>query len=384
MEYHSLKHKENLLKLVHDTMYNVKNQREVNDELYHNLYLYLLELFSELDDQQVQVNILAIKKYMEALLGNTVRVEIYLGNNLYSMLYGEDLDTQLDLSQIETEIDLNELYNHSTTKMFDINSIIGDLPTSTGLMELSDIKRKGTDYSTYKGLAVWVMKPLLQLTPGYVVFLMDGKRHFTPTEKEVINVFMTMIQPVINSKISLERVFEESKIAKEQSHTDGLTRIANRAKFNEDYMYNTSETALKRTLVYIDLCKLKSINDVHGHHIADGVLVEFARQMKEYATVYDGEAYRLGGDEFVILLPHTLRNEDIEKGITSFQSNYHKTVFTNDSGEDFTTQASIGVFENRRAMYTKEQVLKKADELMYISKQDRDTYPIQYSWKPLT
>jgi diguanylate cyclase (GGDEF)-like protein len=54
-------------------------------------------------------------------------------------------------------------------------------------------------------------------------------------------------------------------------------------------------------LIFLDLDKFKSLNDVHGHNAGDMLLVEVATRIKNCVRAADSAA-RLGGDEFVVML----------------------------------------------------------------------------------
>ncbi len=55
-------------------------------------------------------------------------------------------------------------------------------------------------------------------------------------------------------------------------------------------------------LLFLDLDGFKPINDLHGHAVGDGVLVEIAQRLQLSLRDTDSLASRLGGDEFVVLL----------------------------------------------------------------------------------
>ena len=54
----------------------------------------------------------------------------------------------------------------------------------------------------------------------------------------------------------------------------------------------------------LDLDNFKAVNDEHGHHVGDDVLVESVRAMREHLRAED-QLGRLGGEEFLVLLPDT-------------------------------------------------------------------------------
>lgn len=90
---------------------------------------------------------------------------------------------------------------------------------------------------------------------------------------------------------------------KDMALTDGLTGMVNRRGFME-----TVDTAIARArrhghtlaLLYMDLNGFKQINDVHGHHVGDEALREFARRVAQCVRKTDTVS-RLGGDEFTVL-----------------------------------------------------------------------------------
>ena len=98
---------------------------------------------------------------------------------------------------------------------------------------------------------------------------------------------------------------------KQASLTDPLTGIANRRDFVE-----RCEALLRRTtiehqpsaLLLFDLDGFKSVNDTHGHHVGDQLLMEFCRIAESVLRPNDIFG-RVGGEEFGCLIPHASLNE---------------------------------------------------------------------------
>ena len=87
--------------------------------------------------------------------------------------------------------------------------------------------------------------------------------------------------------------------------TDPLTGLLNRRAFEVRAVValaRARERGSPLGLVLFDLDHFKRVNDDHGHHWGDEVLVRFARVLR--AASRDGDLVaRLGGEEFVVLLP---------------------------------------------------------------------------------
>lgn len=92
--------------------------------------------------------------------------------------------------------------------------------------------------------------------------------------------------------------------ARHQAMHDGLTGLYNRAMFNELLVQAVEQCQRGEqlmALLLLDLDDFKAINDGHGHHVGDAMLVEVARRMRGVLRGSDVLA-RLGGDEFAVLL----------------------------------------------------------------------------------
>ena len=84
------------------------------------------------------------------------------------------------------------------------------------------------------------------------------------------------------------------------AHRDALTRVANRAAFND--RLRTERRAID--VLFVDLDHFKSVNDTFGHDVGDRVLTEAASRI-ESTIRQDDTVYRTGGDEFIVLCEAT-------------------------------------------------------------------------------
>lgn len=350
---------------------SIVNRSATSDDLYKTLFLYVVEMMDEISKHS-SIRVDVIKDYMENLLDN-VRVEVFIGEALYGELYGYGKSTLKDLN-------FNEFYNVSTTKELNIEKILEAANYKNDLVEYSGVRLSKIGLPQYKGGAVWVMEPLLGITPGFIVFLRNGEQEFfTPVEKELIRVMMKIMLPVIYSKILTTRIALEAEFAAKTALIDPLTRMNNRKCFNDDYLDNPRVSSTDYVIMFIDLCKLKHINDTYGHDVADGVLIEVGRHLTKLANKLNGKAYRLGGDEFVVAIPSSTSKTEIKAETQKFQDEWKVIDFTT-LNETFNSNVSIGVFSNEFSKTTKNEVVNSADELMYISKNDREKYPIIYNF----
>jgi diguanylate cyclase (GGDEF)-like protein len=99
-----------------------------------------------------------------------------------------------------------------------------------------------------------------------------------------------------------ERRAAEEKIRYLAEH-DGLTGLANRPAMHLrlDVALDQARASGERlALICIDLDRFKESNDLHGHHVGDGLLVEAARRLRQCVAAPSFVA-RLGGDEFVVV-----------------------------------------------------------------------------------
>jgi diguanylate cyclase (GGDEF)-like protein/PAS domain S-box-containing protein len=119
-------------------------------------------------------------------------------------------------------------------------------------------------------------------------------------------------------------------------------------------------------VLFCDLDGFKSINDRFGHNAGDAVLIEVARRLTN--GVRDGDTVaRLGGDEFVVLADGLGRADAADLAVRLRNAIIPPIRV---DGRAVRVGASFGIGWAHCGM-TADEVLKSADERMYVEKRSR-------------
>lgn len=160
-----------------------------------------------------------------------------------------------------------------------------------------------------------------------------------------------------------ENITDKKKIELLAS-TDCLTKVFNRAKFNEVIAQRLEEKQrydVAFSLVLCDIDGFKAINDRFGHGIGDRILQDFAQIVQAQLRSSDFFA-RWGGEEFAILLPNTTVRE-AEKTAQKIRLSIENHPFEHVG----TMTASFGVSE-AAAGETQSVLFEKTDKALYRAK----------------
>lgn len=169
----------------------------------------------------------------------------------------------------------------------------------------------------------------------------------------------------------------------EANHTmrvDHLTGAFNRKSFEEQLkryvsLYQISKNNV--SLIALDIDFFKKINDSYGHDIGDFVLKECVALLKSVFHRETDFVARIGGEEFVVILPDHQIEHAVRKAEEAM-AKIRKEVFIQGNLEiKFTVSMGIAqLLENE----TGEQLLKRADQALYNSKQTgRNKYTVASS-----
>ena len=122
-------------------------------------------------------------------------------------------------------------------------------------------------------------------------------------------------------------------------------------------------------MYFIDIDRLKRINEIFGHITGTKVLEAFSLELHNKLPC-GATLYRYGGDEFVVLI-----NCNDAKILTKdFLRNMLSEVEIKVEEKLFNITSSVGKYEWRAQNITAEGILKKADEKMYEEKNVKKYY----------
>jgi diguanylate cyclase (GGDEF)-like protein/PAS domain S-box-containing protein len=177
----------------------------------------------------------------------------------------------------------------------------------------------------------------------------------------------------IDSVLAISRDITDRKNLEEKLHevsiTDELTGLLNRRGFlifAQKQIELAKRHSSKLSILFVDLNKMKRINDEFGHKEGDLALVDTSHILRKTFRESDIIA-RIGGDEFTVLMPDPPDFPFKETVIRHVEDNLrtHNEL----AGKPYMLSASMGmVYYDQDHPVSLEELLSRADALMYEHK----------------
>lgn len=247
-----------------------------------------------------------------------------------------------------------------------------------------------TSYDVILPFAIYIISPLkIPLTFALVFAFTVGtlsidffyKTGIDPATLNMVLVAQLIVHVIgLGSSIQIQsyrrksfRAYIQEKDAKEMvaylASIDPLTKSMTRQQF-----FNIAESEFQRfsryhrqlSILVLDADHFKNINDTYGHHAGDLVLRSLSLVVLEQKRTQDTYG-RLGGEEFGLLLPET--NLAQAKIVAErVQKAWAQTPCIVD-GKVIHSTVSIGVAEATNDDQSFEDILRRADRMMYKAKE---------------
>ena len=158
---------------------------------------------------------------------------------------------------------------------------------------------------------------------------------------------------------------EKANLRALHDHTTGLP---NRALF-DDRLAHALALAERHdwmvAVMFLDLDRFKSVNDVHGHAAGDIVLTEVAKRLAQDARDED-TVCRNGGDEFLYLLMNPQGPDNVEKIAAAVIENLSRPIRVGE--KQLTVRPSVGIAIYPDGGIDGEALIENADAAMYRAK----------------
>jgi diguanylate cyclase (GGDEF)-like protein len=198
---------------------------------------------------------------------------------------------------------------------------------------------------------------------GLFVANKQGGETFTQEDDDLLLMFALQTATAIENAMLYAKTVE-------MAEKDVLTGLMNRRVFHEQMateFARASRYGGAFSLFMIDIDHFKDINDTYGHQAGDSVLQSLGRLLKEKTRNVDIVA-RYGGEEFAVILPETHEPSASLAG-EMIRTSIAQTPFLLPDGKEIAITISVGVATHPRCGSTIEELIKCADQALYLAKQ---------------
>jgi diguanylate cyclase (GGDEF)-like protein len=151
--------------------------------------------------------------------------------------------------------------------------------------------------------------------------------------------------------------------------TDDCTALYNARHLHfvlDAEIYRSNRYNYEFSVIFIDLDHFKQVNDTYGHLVGSKLLWMIGDLIKGHLRLID-YAFRYGGDEFVVLLPQTSK-ENALMVVRRIKDLLNSTTYFSEEGLNIKITASFGLASFPGDARTRKEILRMADEAMYLVK----------------
>lgn len=206
----------------------------------------------------------------------------------------------------------------------------------------------------------------LEIPLGYVCFYFNN---YDMANYVRIPQLVSMLSNALGGYRNIHYQHYLSARIEQMYRIDPLTGLLNRNGLLREYAQlsaKAQESGGALTLILTDLDGLKYINDNFGHNEGDNAIRTSAEALRA-SCPERAVCARLGGDELVAVYAGEFPSENVIKAQSDYLERYNAG-----SGKPYRVCSSIGIYTARGGEDLElEVLLKKADRLMYVDKNNR-------------
>jgi diguanylate cyclase (GGDEF)-like protein len=199
---------------------------------------------------------------------------------------------------------------------------------------------------------------------GSIAVYNNTEADLSVAQQQLLHIVTSMAAPLVENSYIHRRT-------QMLAETDALTGIGNHRSFQEMLSREIARASRHDgmfALMMIDIDDFKKINDTFGHLVGDAVLRDLTGKVLQTIRQQDIVS-RYGGEEFAVILPDTnIKGAAVLADRVRAEIANHPYVFP---GNEIPYTVSIGVSAFARTnCLTKEQLIKEADDALYVSKNE--------------
>lgn len=214
----------------------------------------------------------------------------------------------------------------------------------------------------YRKLEIEALRKLLPVTAGPLEGLAAQQR-LVVALRQADERNKRIRQNFVDIRIRSEAVRQERLRLEHDLERDALTGLRSHRRFAEQ-LERMTENCDHYALLFLDVDKLKELNDRLGHAAGDMLLRSFANDLAD-ALPKGGLAFRKSGDEFLVVLPNA-RRPDVTQYL---QDLFARLGVRRRIGETWMTlSGSAGIAMYPEDATQTEQLEWMADQAMYQAK----------------
>ncbi len=197
---------------------------------------------------------------------------------------------------------------------------------------------------------------------GVIQLINVDMKHFGEQDILALQALADYAAIAIDNARAVERI-------QELTITDDCTGL-----YNARHLYKTLEAEVYRSarfgyefsVLFLDLDHFKKVNDTYGHLVGSKLLAEIGYNIKSHLRLID-YAFRYGGDEFVVLLPQTGKESALVVA-RRIRDVFRSSLFCREEGLNLNVRASMGVATYPEDAKSAHEIIRQADEMMYMVK----------------
>lgn len=200
---------------------------------------------------------------------------------------------------------------------------------------------------------------------GAIVLLGSRWSAFRPEQVRFVQLCAARLGGAVASSSAIDRIYREA----ESDPVTGLPNIRGAMRRLESEIARAARSGEPLAVLFLDIDRLKPVNDRYGHLAGDRLLAETARRLEASMRRYDFIA-RVGGDEFLAIMPG-LDPQGVARRADHLRSAVARKPIAVAHGVTVEASISVGAAAYPQDGGAAEDLVAVSDQRMYADKRSK-------------